>query len=392
MTMKKMVLLLLPLLLAVSCSLTDADAPASGTAHLRLLTGSGAPTTLSHPDYDDWSPQMVNWGGRKYLYFLSTRPYEGPYFNGGSWGLFISKISNSVKILRAEEVRPGEYSNLQLYGEVPDTAIYPAIVAYSNYPFPAPVVYCQRIFDGMASIGSLENSEGDLFFIPSPIQGSYLGGSWTEAGSTHIFVGTNERQTRDFLFQGNGTVAFDGLTFKGYENENPSGNVVLSIKIDLSTVNHDFWLALQQFMGQIDALRYNEGFSYRGSGPALFTTDGTDTHFGFYVSLGGRLLQLVEVDCPDIYAFVENTWNRSLDFLVNEDPSPLLLQRLIPLFSLTHYAGTIDKDPAYDQQSGNLFFASDREGRGKFNLYYVPKEYLKLPAGIIPAEVQQPLP
>lgn len=394
--MKKMLLLLLlPLLLAAGCSLTDADAQAPGSAQLRLLTGTGEPTTLSHPDYDDWSPQMVNFQGTNYLYFLSTRPYEGPYYDSETsfWGGFTSISNLAPKVLRATEVRPGEFSNLQLF-YVTSGGNYPAMAVVSNESYPK--VFLQKNEEGTNNIYVVVE-DGSLFENLYEFD-KYLGGVWATDSESHVMVGQNSIEQRTFYLPPIGlgqpisiSVSFSGLVFQADNNSGEyEGNAVLSIKPDLSLVQPDHRdRFLQYFRDELDRFRYNQDLAYRGSGPALFTTDGTDTRFGFYVSLGGRLLQLVYLNLYTYTYWASDS--SSLESIV-ADPVRLGDQRLIPLFSLTHYAGTIDKDPSYDQQSGNLFFASDREGRGKFNLYYVPKEYLKLPAGIIPAEVQQPLP
>lgn len=49
---------------------------------------------------------------------------------------------------------------------------------------------------------------------------------------------------------------------------------------------------------------------------------------------------------------------------------------ILPLLRVTHYAGTIDRNPSYDPATG-LYFSSNRDG--KYNLYLVPKDLLYLP-------------
>lgn len=399
--MKKMVLLLLlPLLLAAGCSLTDADAQASGSAQLRLLTGTGEPTTLSHPDYDDWSPQMVNWGGRKYLYFLSKRQYNGLGLQEGpnGWDSSFPKAEGITGVFRAEEVKPGEYSNLRLFYVLGDVTV-PAIAVVSNADLPLwPHVWYSKDNGESLEIWRLDHvansMPGSVSFEYSGY--NYLGGSWvTDSGGHRIYLGTRQTAVREFESVGY-PIPFTALVFKAnYNGDNFEGNAIMQIEPDLADVLEP-WKGLffrdQQYLQNFDVYNFNKSLLYRGSTPAVFTTDGMDMCFGFYVSLGGRLLQLVYPGCSDYLAWEGNSNYWDLYSIVGEPDLLVQIQRLVPLLSLTHYAGTIDKDPAYDQRNGNLFFASDRAGQGNFDLYYVPQEYLRIPAGIIPADIQQPQP
>ena len=389
--MKKALMIHFIVLIAVlaGCSLTPEGAQ-SGASGLRLLQGTdGNTTTLSDPDHDDWSPQMVSWKGTNYIYFLSRRPYDGNgCFYNGEWNGSKTATNNETKIFRAEHVTNGVFTNLQLFYTFENNinTLTSIAVISNDQNGSAPLVIGAKPGDGITNIylySGIDDgyaSEDIISSLTTEVQ--FAGGAWNPNQYTSsIFLGSVTTSSY-WLDQ---EISVTGTVFRSYDinyllsGPSVEGNAI--VKIIPSTGGRDISEILN-LIPEFKKLYYNNTLSIKGFCPALFT-DGESERFGFYVSYNGTLFQMIYPTYPDHSIFINETTENGLSSTLNS-PDVLTNQILMPLISVTHYPGSMDKTPSYDPDSG-LYFSSDRDG--KFNLYHVPKQYLRIPSDKILPEV-----
>jgi len=379
--MKNIIFITLLILIAgiVGCSFTDTDNSVAEISSLRLLKRTNGDTTLSHPQFDDWSPQMAQQSNVNYLYFLSKRDYTGTTYNS-SW-ISTNKPAGSTAVFRAKEISPGVFSNLQMIYEFATNITVVNITAISNVPGSFPLVWVSYISNTSTNLGYIKNNiNNSPVLYSSSISGKILGGAFQSGSDPHIFLGEYDTVTKSFPISPSLSIPFIGAVFKPYflsgSPQEVDGNSVVSIRPELKDIT-----VPPIIMPEINKRQYHPTATLRGVAPRIFSDpNSSQTKFGFYVSMDGLLCMLIHLNCSNFSDYGSKTEEKGLDRII-DNISLLQDQRLIPLFSVTHYNSTIDKDPCFHKETG-LYFASNRAKRGVFNLYYVPKKYLALPADV----------
>ena len=378
------------------CSLTP-EGTQSGASGLRLLQGTnGTTTTLSDPDYDDWSPHLIDYRGTTYLYFLSKRPFTGTFMSntgaemephtgtkpGGVTGVFLAT---------QDKDSPTIFTNLQLYFIDTIDEIRTINVFSNGYFSGGSIKVMATVVEsgGATNIACYDDYEG-LSKSSLSLNDTLCGGTISANGQEYIFLGSREERTQALnTIPGIDEISIPFLATSYYP-------YVTSSNHNIQTSDKQEGEAILQFEpGNLDAqilltlstepegqkivnnLLYSPKVKIQGVCPALFQHPQiSGSRFGFYLSINGMLSMMVYTDYYTYPTFSSDQSN-SLGGIVN-DMSRLQKQPVFPLLSVTHYPGTTDQDPHLAAGQG-LFFASDRNSSGVKNLYFVPEKYLTLP-------------
>lgn len=372
----KKILFLLAILLPAGCSLTENSAmDTMETGVPRLLISATNTGLLSHLQANDWSPQRQILESKRYLYFLSDRSFQGVDICGN----MASTGPGTNGLFRAEALSPVIYSNLEcVYSFPPGSRVKNVVVTTKHGSFfnpQAPLFYATFSPDQISpftivkhyadQVGYQTTSAG--FSSPYDVQLS----GYTE-------VSTNLAITNGFVFVTfvtNIPLRGDTKVLKAFMvpvlqsgpllpvpgNAFPLEHVITS-KLAISSLINDPWpLRLPSRM------------------------EPGKTVFGFVFTYGEILCLDLNLNMRTITDFL--SIDRNLLQFFSDPAQALRDERVLPLFWITHYPGTADRTPSVDPATG-LYFASDRAGRGFFDLYFVPKEVLTSPPSIQIPDVQ----
>lgn len=364
------------LLLAGGCSLTDGDTSTGepGSQPRLLISGTNV-GLLSDPAANDWSPVMQTVNGKRYLYFLSDREFMGM----DSFGVEITTSSNRIGVFRAEMLAtPGHFSNLEcLYAFASNEQVKNIVVTkFTDMEPDYPDFFASHRMNPAESFSISRINWFDGMVNPSPQSSLDILDQKQLSGYTE--VSTNGTTTNSYLFVSYTTNSAIGpiRVLKPFLLD-PFGGPPTPAPIAAFPFN--FVVKNKLFInGQID-----------DAWPVVLPSrlDPGKTVFGFVFSYGGVLCFDININKRHMGDFLD--LSKPLAEMIDSESGALRDERVLPLFWVTHYPGTVDRTPSIDRESG-LYFASDRAGRGVFDLYFVPKEVVYSPETVVLPETQGP--